>query len=132
MKNLIITFGIAILFTGFVGFRTNSKPAPKVNMQEITEIIINDSVQLILEKSCLPCHGADGSSKAKMKWNFEKMPDMKTTKQVSKLAKIVSVLEKGKMPTTKFIKKYPDRNLTEDEKNMLIKWAEEQAEKLIQ
>lgn len=131
MKNLIITFGIAILFTGFVGFRTDSKPATKVNTQEITEIINNDSVLVILEKSCLPCHGIDGSSKAKMKWNFDKMPDLKTSKQVSKLAKIVSVLEKGKMPTAKFNKKYPDRKLTPEEKQALIDWADGLAESLV-
>ena len=132
MKNLIITLGLAFIFILFAGFKTSpsDKTDNKVNSQEITEIIIADSVQVILEKSCLPCHGIDGSTKAKMKWNFEKMPDLKVSKQVSKLAKIVSELEDGKMPTAKFIKKYPDRNLTEEEKNILIKWAEEQAEKL--
>jgi hypothetical protein len=134
MKNLVITLGIALLLTGIAGFTTypSGKQTKQVKTQEITEILIVDSIQVILEKSCLPCHGIDGSTKAKMKWNFEKMPDLKVSKQVSKLAKIVSVLEKGKMPTDKFIRKYPDRNLTEDEKNMLIKWAEGEAEKLTQ
>jgi hypothetical protein len=132
MKKLIITLGLAFIFILFAGFKTSpsGKTDKKVNSQEITEIIIADSVQVILEKSCLPCHGIDGSTKAKMKWNFEKMPDLKVSKQVSKLAKIVSELEDGKMPTAKFIKKYPERNLTEGEKAILIKWAEEQAEKL--
>jgi len=132
MKNLIITTGLIILFALLAAFKpaldgTNGK---KVNPQEYTVISISDSVLIVLEKSCLPCHGIDGSKKAKMKWNFEKMPDLKVSKQVSKLAKIVSELEDGKMPTAKFIKKHPDRNLTEEEKNILIKWAEEQAEKL--
>jgi uncharacterized membrane protein len=132
MKNLFITIGLGFILIIFVGFKTNphGNIHTKVRTQEITEILIVDSVQVILEKSCLPCHGIDGSKKAKMKWNFEKMPDLKVSKQVSKLAKIVSELEDGKMPTAKFIKKHPDRNLTEEEKNILIKWAEEQAEKL--
>lgn len=132
MKNLIITALIAILFTIFAGFKTN--PAGKTgtlnNTQEVTGIIINDSIQVLLEKSCLPCHGIDGSGKAKMKWNFEKMPDLKVSKQISKLSKIVSALEDGKMPTSKFIKKYPERNLTDYEKDILIKWAEGEAERL--
>ena len=132
MKNLIITALIAILFTIFAGFKTN--PAGKTdtlnNTQEVTGIIINDSIQVLLEKSCLPCHGIDGSTKAKMKWNFEKMPDLKVSKQISKLSKIVSALEDGKMPTSKFIKKYPEKNLTDYEKDILIKWAEGEAERL--
>jgi len=133
MKKLIITLGLAFIFILFAGFKTSpsGKTDKKVNAQEITEIVIDDSVQVILEKSCLPCHGIDGSTKAKIKWNFEKMPNLKTSKQVSKLAKIVSVLEDGKMPTSKFIKKYPDRNLTDEEKKILINWAENEAEHLV-
>ena len=134
MKNLIITTLTAVLFLIFAGFKnvpSEKKDSQNNTQAEETLFIVSDTVQVILEKSCLPCHGIDGSKKAKMKWNFEKMPDMKVSKQVSKLNKIASVVKDEKMPTSKFIKKYPDRNLTNEERKLLITWAEEQAEKLV-
>ena len=48
---------------------------------------------------------------------------MKTSKLVGKLSKIATKVEKGKMPTKKFKERYPDRQLTADEKTALIEWA---------
>ena len=129
MRNLIITAGLALIIIGLAGFKISSKAIPL--QQETTGFPVPDDVKAVLDKSCLPCHGPDGNSKAKMKWNYEKMSEMKKSKQVSKLAKIVSKVEKGKMPTAKFVKKYPDRKLTEADKKLLIDWADSTAESLV-
>jgi hypothetical protein len=58
------------------------------------------------------------------------MSDMKTSKVVSKLSKIITKVEDGKMPTKKFVKKYPENALTEADKKALTDWADGLAESL--
>lgn len=134
MKNLIITTAVAaLILTGLMSFKSNFNKVANANdssMQQASNFSVPDDVQAILDKSCLPCHGTDGNGKAKMKWNYDKMGEMKTSKVVSKLSKIISKVEKGKMPTKKFVNKYPDRNLTETDKKALIDWADGLAESL--
>jgi len=133
MKNLIITAGLVLIITGLVSFKSGftGTTVPETPQQETSGFVVPDDVKVILDKSCLPCHGVDGNFKAKAKWNYDKMNDLKKTKQISKLSKIISKVEKGKMPTSKFIKKNPDKNLTSNDKKVLIDWADGLAESLL-
>ncbi len=127
MKNLIITMGIIISIFGLLSFRTGGSASASRDLTYLREggskFTVPGNVKAILDKSCLPCHGVDGNGKAKMKWNYAKMPEMKPSKMVGKLSKIVSKVEKGKMPTAKFVEKNPDKKLTEADKKALIGWA---------
>ena len=127
MKNLIIAMGIIISIFGLFSFRTGGSDSASRDLTYLreggSEFTVPGNVKEILDKSCLPCHGADGNGKAKMKWNYAKMQEMKPSKMVGKLSKIVSKVESGKMPTAKFIEKYPDKKLTEADKKALIGWA---------
>ncbi len=133
MKNLIITAGLVLIITGLVSFKSNLTESsnPKVPPpQEVSKFFVPDDVKAILDKSCLPCHGTDGNAKAKLKWNYDKTARMKPYKMISKLLKIVTKVEKGKMPPAKFEKKYPDRNLAANDKKILTDWADGLAESL--
>jgi len=134
MKKISLVLGFAFLAIGLMSFETYNKksalPAIADN-QEVERFIVPENVKSILDKSCLPCHGTNGSGKAKMKWNYDKMNAMKTRKMISKLSKIESKVESGKMPTKKFNKKYPDRRLSEDDKRVLTDWASKLAENLL-
>jgi hypothetical protein len=133
MKYLFTITSLALIITALVSFKSGftGTTVPETPQQETSGFVVPDDVKVILDKSCLPCHGTDGNFKAKAKWNYDKMADLKKTKQISKLSKIVSKVEKGKMPTAKFIKKNPDKNLTPDDKILLISWADGLAESLI-
>ncbi len=133
MKNLVITAGLALIFIGLVSFKTifNDPAIPEIPPpQQASGFTVPDNIQAILDKSCLPCHGTDGKSKAKFKWSYDKMPNMKTSKVIGKLSKMATKVEKGKMPTKKFISKNPDKQLTADEKKTLINWARGYAQEL--
>jgi len=133
MKILVIIAGIAFILTGLVSFKSifNETSVPNVPPpQGASGFVVPDNIQPILDKSCLPCHGPDGKGKAKMKWNYEKMKDKKTSKLAGKLSKITSMVEKGKMPPKKFRNKYPDKLPTQDEKKALIYWARGLAKEL--
>jgi len=133
MKNLVIISAFALVLTGLLSFKSifNDPAIPKVPPpQETNGFTIPGNIQSIMDKSCLPCHGTDGNSKAKMKWNYDKMTGMKTSKMVGKLSKIATKVEKGKMPTKKFNEKYPDKRLTDDERKALVDWARTYASEL--
>lgn len=133
MKSFLASFASSLFIIVFYAF---SIPTPQASSDHIfldtnPGIEVPADVQQILDKSCLPCHGADGSGKSKMKWNWEKMPEMSTAKQVSKLSKVVDKVQADKMPTPKYIKKHPEAKLSDDQKKLLIDWADSTAEKLV-
>ena len=123
---------IAILSIGLLSFNySDHLPADKQVQQETTnQVDIPDSVKSVLDRSCLPCHGTEGSGKAKMKWNYDKMPEYSKTKLISKLVKITEEVDEGKMPPPKKVKKHPELKLSGEDKDLLIGWAENAAEQL--
>jgi mono/diheme cytochrome c family protein len=132
MKYILNVFVIIIISLGLSGFYYGDDVAENQNLmqEETTQIEIPDNVMALLDRSCLPCHGVEGSGKAKMKWNYEKMPEYSKTKLISKLVKVAGKVEDGKMPPPKKLKKHPDWKLSAEEKGLLISWAENAADKL--
>jgi len=131
MKN-ISTFFISFLIIGFsfisLSYRTADKEIKSV-LKSSNVIEISAEVQSILDSKCIACHSTESDSqKSKMKLNFDKFTNGKYSngKIVSKLGKIKKQVEKGKMPTEKYLKKNPDKKLTVDESKLLIKWSTEQ------
>lgn len=130
MKNSIwfIPLAAALISLVFLSFKTPTPVNSFPLQDEVNQVEIPQNVQVILDRSCLPCHGVDGSGKAKMKWNYEKMNEYSSSKLVSKLVKINEVVAEDEMPPPKKIKKKPELNLTADERNVLAKWADGAAE----
>lgn len=127
---LILMFVAVAISLVLLSFKTPT-PANQVSFQvEDSNFEIPQNVQAILDKSCLPCHGADGSGKAKLKWNYEKMNDYDNAKRISKLVKISENVSEEDMPPPKNLKKNPDRKLSDEERKILSAWADELAEKM--
>lgn len=116
----------------FVNFTIEDKQKPQEESKsEAVTYHVPDDVQQIIDKSCIGCHNSDSKNiKGKGKLKFDELPDMKLHKQVGKLANIAEVTEEGDMPPSKFLKNNPDRELTDEEKQKLVSWANEMAEKL--
>ncbi len=129
MKNVIIIFAVTAISLTVLSF-TDSESITNIQSGN-TEVVfsIPADVQVIIDKSCYGCHNSESSSmKGKMKLNFDKMPDMRTGKLVGKLSKISKSINKGKMPTKKFLDKYPENALTKEEANILTSWADNLAQ----
>ena len=129
MKYLSNLFVIVVVSFSLLGFYYEEQDAilHQPTQKEGVQIDIPENVQSVLDKSCLPCHGADGSKKAKMKWNYGKMPDYSKSKLISKLIKVSEKVDEGKMPPPKNLKKHPDRELSDDDKKILMDWADNTA-----
>ena len=125
---------IPVLFLSLSAFNSTDRNTAtellsfqKMNMVDVE---VPKDVKAVLDRSCLPCHGADGSGKAKMKWNWEKMSEYSKTKMISKLVKVSEKVDEGKMPPAKKVKKHPEMKLSPEDKDLLMSWADNTAIKL--
>ena len=101
-----------------------------IAISAIEPIEIPAEVKAVLDNKCTGCHSNDAKGgKSKMKMNFDKFTngEYSTGKTISKLGKITKQLDKGKMPPKKYLDKYPDKKLTEEENQLLLNWASEQS-----
>lgn len=130
-KILIFVLTLALGFV-FVNFSIKDKKAPQEEVKvETATYHVPDDVQQILDNSCVGCHNSDSKNiKGKGKLKFDELADMKLYKQVGKLADIAEAVKEGDMPPSKFLKNYPDREPTAEEREKLANWATEMAKQL--
>ena len=124
----ILAIGFGVLLLAFIPPKNESF----VSKADIPELGFPGEVQEILKTSCFDCHIADAkSSKAKMKLNFSKWENLSNSKKINKLDKISKDVTEGKMPTKKYLKKYPDRKLSKEEIDIIKKWVQAETSKLM-
>lgn len=120
---IILTPVFILMLASVIGFKPGAlneefMPNPEENL------VIPEDVNAILEKSCFGCHNVESQSdKAKKKLLLDELASLSKAKIVAKLKDIEEVIDKGDMPPEKFLKKYPDKALTEEEAARLKKWA---------
>ena len=120
---------VFLISTAFVTFQI-SPILPKASLRENPgpeeRFVIPDDVNKIFEKSCFGCHNVESSSdKAKKKLLIDQLSELSKIKLVGKLGDISEVVEETEMPPKKFLAKYPDKALTDEEAARLKEWAEE-------
>jgi hypothetical protein len=132
MKKQIFLFTLALALT-FLFLRFTGPKSEKVKeLNKIAGFAIPDSIKPILDKSCFGCHSKDSKNdKAKAKLSFDVMDTLSQSKLVGKLSKITEELKKGAMPPPKFLERFPDAKLTDEGKQKLIAWSEEESNKLM-
>jgi TolB-like protein/mono/diheme cytochrome c family protein len=92
-------------------------------------IEIPDEIQQIFDNSCYACHSSNSKdSKAKEKLDFDKLNYLKTYQVIGKLDKIAEVVIDDKMPPEKFLKKNPEKALSNSDKELLTDWIRELTE----
>ncbi len=129
MKKLIL-FSI-LAFGGFIfmNFSRSSENTPNPNNDKYE---VPENVQAIIDKSCKGCHVSDSKNeKGRKKLSWDLMENgYKTYKIVAKLGEIEETLQNKEMPPEKFLAKYPEKNLTDEEREIMLNWAKEMAKKL--
>ena len=133
MKNLLLTIFSLVFIAGILtittGFKTETVQK-EVNPENL--LTIPDSVNKVLKDKCFDCHHSGSESmKAKMKLKLDKLPTLSKRKLISKLDGIAESVEEKDMPPEKFLKKYPEHALTDDESKILIDWANNAADELM-
>lgn len=115
LTGTILTFGVLIFMSSFI----------RMNDQEgDAAFTIPENINKTLQNSCYGCHNSESkNTKAKLKLKLDDLSTMKKSKLISKLSKIAKSVEKGKMSPKKFVAKYPEKALNDDQKKELIEWA---------
>ena len=86
-------------------------------------ILIPDSINKVFQTSCMPCHsGKDGRLPAS-RLNFSRWAAYGAAKEAEKASMICTVLTKGQMPPKSARKSYPELIPTEEQTQMICKWA---------
>jgi hypothetical protein len=124
-KILPITLAF-FLVTGLVAYSAE-KPS------ETKEVAMPDNVKTIIENSCFGCHNTDSKNdKAKEALDLKTMGELSKSKMIHALREINEVVEENEMPPEKFLAKYPDKKLSEEDKKVLMEWAKSEAKALME
>jgi mono/diheme cytochrome c family protein len=100
--------------------------------QDATAQVFPEDISKIFEVSCNDCHtDAASNAKAKMKLNFSKWSDLSDAKKVGTMGDINEEVKKDGMPPAKYLSKYPDHALGQEQKELISKWAAEETAKLM-
>jgi len=125
-KNLFAGILTALLFSSFVIVKTIDDPS-KSSANEIPE-----EVNSIIQNKCFGCHNTDSKNdKAKEKLDFKVFDSLSGSDKVHILGDMGDVLKDEKMPPKKILDRFPDRALTDEEREILMKWAKKEAISII-
>jgi mono/diheme cytochrome c family protein len=121
----------AVAFFLLTGFNADVR-SEKTFLNPEETFAIPEDIQTIFDKSCFGCHNVEATSdKAKKKLLIDQMQELSKAKLVAALGDIAEVVEKGDMPPQKFLDKYPDKALTQEEAAKVKEWAETTADELL-
>ncbi len=122
-KSLISVFVIFVFMISLVAVNANYQPE---------KFTMPDDVKVAVDKSCFGCHNtASKNDDAKEELDFKKMDHLSRIRLISTYKEIGETIEKGEMPPKRFLEKYPDKKLTDEEKELLINWSKKEAEALV-
>jgi len=130
-------FGILLVISAFVStvfiqmnVMRNENSNKPTNTQE--EYKFPKKVKAVIDKSCYGCHSENGKSDdAKKAFRWDQMGDYDKAKLVSIMDEIIETIEKQEMPPKKMVERKPEMKPTEKEYKALLKWAEKEADKLL-
>ncbi len=130
-KLFVIVPVLAFSFLMLTAFEfTNSDQTGNTPPEET--ISIPEDVQGILDKSCFGCHNVEsGNDKGKKKLMLDELTSLSKVKLIGKMGDIAEAVEENEMPPEKFLSKYPDKALTDDEAKRLKEWAQNTADDLM-
>lgn len=128
-KSILLSIGIIAASAVVMAF---SSPILTNPPQDKAPALFPEDVQKALETSCFGCHtDAASNAKAKLKLNFSKWSEMSDAKKVGKMEEINDEIKGGNMPPEKFLSNYPDKALTQEQKDLINKWVAEESAKLL-
>jgi hypothetical protein len=124
MKNFFISLAI-ILVASISAFSANpvKSKSQSASGTPIAESIPAD-IHKIFKKDCMGCHSKGGKMMAECHLNFSKWDKYSSEKKAKKAARIVVMLQKGKMPPKKARESKPAAIPTQADIAAISKWAD--------
>lgn len=146
IKKIVFSVLVAFIAMQFI------QPARNKNGQEsgsmATLYQMPDSVQAILKTACYDCHSnhtrypwytylqpagwmlSDHITKGKAELNFSEFAGYTTRRRLSKLRSITGQLTENKMPLPSYTLLHKNARLSQEQKNLVIKWVQQISDSL--
>lgn len=120
--NLLTSLLLAILMSSSM-LLADEKPESKEIPMKMPE-----NVKAVVDNSCFGCHNTDSrNDDAKKELDFKTMHQLSDIKKLGILKDIGEVIEENEMPPEKFLKKRPEKELTDEQKQILIDWVKKES-----
>lgn len=148
LKPVAVAFGIIFFVIQFFQpERENPFTDPTKTM--VTSLSIPDEVQTLFERGCYDCHSNNTQwpfysyiapaswlisydvKEGRKHFNMSEWESYKFSKKVKILGGIVSTIKEKEMPLPKYIPLHPAANLSDAERDIIIRWAKSEAEKMM-
>jgi molybdopterin-biosynthesis enzyme MoeA-like protein len=129
-KKIIIGAGLIILISVFL-YAFNLKQIQPSGSSGIDSIPgFPEEIMKIVTNSCYDCHTSNSQNKmASFALDFLKWNEYKTSKKANLLNNMDEKVTEKSMPPQKYLDKFPDKVLTEDQIKLLSQWAKEESQK---
>ena len=147
LKIVLIIVVLGLVISQFI--RPERFSTSEVTKDDISNVLkVPDDVQKILKRSCFDCHSNhtvwpwytnvspvnwlvyDDVNTGRHKMNFSEWGKLSVSKQSTKLQNISDNVKDGSMPLPKYLLIHRDAVLSQQEKDILSKWADAQADSL--
>jgi len=129
-KSILFFPAVIVMVFLFTAFEMDNDITANPGPEESFEI--PEDIQSIFDNSCFGCHNAESQSeKGKKKLMIDKMHELSTAKLIAALEDITDVVDEGEMPPEKFLAKYPEKALTDEEVEKIKVWVDKTADDLL-
>lgn len=143
MRTWKIVLGAVLVLLVVIQFIPSRHPG---NPPVQAEVVVPDEVMGVIETSCYDCHSHETewpwyASVAPMKWlvrhdvaegrehlNFSAFADYEADEQVDKWDEVAEEVAEGNMPLWYYTPLHGEARLTDEEREILVGWAELQAQ----
>ena len=122
-KGIVLLLGMGIIYVISQSFITEYGAAVKTP----------EKVKALLDSSCYDCHSSKSKKmSARINYNLDKWEGYRATKKIGFLEKINEVVTEEKMPPKKYLKKHPEKELSEAQKEMISDWTISESRSLME
>ncbi len=92
-----------------------------------------EEIQNLLSNSCYGCHiTGSRAEEAVKKLDFDIWDEYSIPQKIALLNDIQEVMREEMMPPEKFLKRYPDKKLSKEDRKKILTWAELAMEKAME
>ncbi|KOH43376.1 heme-binding domain-containing protein [Sunxiuqinia dokdonensis] len=120
--NLITSLFLLLLLSSSISFADEKPDEKKITLK------MPEDVRAVVDNSCFGCHNTDSRNEdAREHLDFKTMHQLSDIKKLGAFKEIREVIEENEMPPKKFLERRPEKELTEEQKKILIDWVKKES-----
>jgi len=120
--NLITSLFLVLLLSSSISFADEKPDEKKITLK------MPEDVRAVVDNSCFGCHNTDSRNEdAREHLDFKTMHQLSDIKKLGAFKEIREVIEENEMPPKKFLERRPEKELTEEQKKILIDWVKKES-----